>query len=318
VAGILVAGGSGLLGRAVLAEARRSEAEKVHSLVRRPPGDIPADTYVAPLVRETVEVVASLIARLDPEAIVNCVGRTDGDEVELVRANFDTVNVLLDAMERSGSAARVVHIGSAAEYAPMPDERPTTEQTPLVPSTPYGAAKAAASRLVLRARGERAIDAIVARVFNPLGAGMPPTSLAGRAARLVAEAARSGRAWVEFGPLDARRDFIDVRDVARAVVLLARSQAPEHDTYNIGRGVAVPVRELVHLISDRVGFAGEIREGAEGSPRSAALVYQRAEISRITVLGWAPRFGLHASVEALVDGLRPAASGEVDSRRPLP
>jgi nucleoside-diphosphate-sugar epimerase len=193
----------------------------------------------------------------------------------------------------------------------MSDERPTTEQTPIEPSTPYGAAKAAASSLVLRARGERGIDAIVARVFNPLGAGMPATSLPGRAARLVSEAARSGRAWVELGALDARRDFIDVRDVARAVVLIARSQAPEHDTYNIGRGVAVPVRDLVRLISDRVGFTGEIREGADGSPRSGALAYQCADVSRLTVLGWAPRFGLDASVEALVDGLRPALSGEV-------
>jgi len=311
VAGILVAGGSGPLGRAILAEARRSGAGEVNSLVRRHPGDVTATAHVVALVRKTVEEVAGLIARLEPEAIVNCVGRTDGDPTELARANVDTVSVLLDAVERSESAARVVHLGSAAEYAPMPGERPTTEETPLEPSTPYGTTKVAASRLVLSARGERGIDAIVARVFNPLGAGMPPTSLAGRAARLVSEAARSGRAWVELGPLDARRDFIDLRDVAHAVVLLARSQALEHDVYNLGRGRPVPVRDLVRLISTQVGFAGEIREGAVGSPRSGALVYQCADVSRLTALGWAPRFGLSASVEALVDGLRPAVAGEV-------
>lgn len=311
MAGILVAGGSGLLGRAILEEAARSGARPVHSLVRNRHGRVPANSHVASLVHEQVEEVASLIAELDPEVIVNCVGRTDGPDVELVRANVDTVRVLLDAVERSGSAARVVHLGSAAEYAPTPGERATREQVPLEPSTPYGVTKATASRLLLQARDERGIDAIVARVFNPLGAGMPVTSLAGRAATLLSEASRSGRAWVQLGPLDARRDFIDVRDVARAVVLIARSQALEHDAYNIGRGVAVPVRDLVRLISDRVGFSGEIREDAEASPRSWALIHQRADVSRLTALGWAPRFGLHDSIEALVDGLHPAVSGEV-------
>lgn len=312
MAGILVAGGSGLLGRAILDEAGRlGAASPVHSLVRRPPGVVSTNTHVAALVPEMFEQVAGLIARLDPEAIVNCVGRTDGARAELVRANVDTVRVLLDAVERSGSTARVVHLGSAAEYGPTSGERPTSEQTPLEPSTPYGVTKATASRLVLRASGEHGISAVVARVFNPLGAGMPASSLAGRAARLVSEATQSGREWVELGPLHARRDFIDVRDVARAVVLLARSQELEHEAYNIGRGVAVPIRDLVRLISVRVGFTGEIREGANGSPRSGSLAYQCADVSRLAGLGWAPRYGLDASVDALVDGLRPALPGGV-------
>ena len=110
---------------------------------------------------------------------------------ELWQANVESVAALLEAMRVAAPGARLVHLGSAAEYAEVPDGR-TDEEAPLVGSTPYAAAKLAAFRLASDA-AESGIDTVVARVFNPIGPGMPATSLPGRAARLTSGRRRRRR-----------------------------------------------------------------------------------------------------------------------------
>src|ERR687895_2079862 len=162
VSGVLVIGAAGLIGRAVLAEAERAGA--AHAVVGRPSASMP-EAHVLRLAPDAVDRLAGLLERLRPDAVVNCAGRTSGTDDELRAANVDPVAALLEALPAAAPGARLVHLGSAAEYAEVPD-RATHESTPLRATTPYGAAKVAASRLV-RDAADGGLDAVVARVFNP-------------------------------------------------------------------------------------------------------------------------------------------------------
>jgi len=269
-------------------------------VVARASGALPA-AHTLRLSSDTVEPLARHLARTKPQAIVNCAGRTSGEPAALLRANVEPVVALIEAMRLAALDARLVHLGSAAEYAEVTG-RPTDEDAPVDPSSPYAAAKLAAFRQVNDA-AESGLDAVAVRVFNPIGPGLPPTTLPGRAARLLREAATTGGAEVELGPLDAVRDYVDLRDIAAAVLLLATEPDLGHRIYNVGSGRPTLVRDLVGMLAGRVGFSGEIRETADGSPRSGGMGHQVADIARMRAIGWSPTVDLGASVDALVASL---------------
>jgi nucleoside-diphosphate-sugar epimerase len=62
-------------------------------------------------------------------------------------------------------------------------------------------------------------------------------------------------------------------------------------------------RELVEALARAVGFAGEIAEGAAGSPRSSDVPWQVADIALARrILGWQPVHDLRSSVELMTGG----------------
>jgi nucleoside-diphosphate-sugar epimerase len=137
-------------------------------------------------------------------------------------------------------------------------------------------------------------------VFNPIGPGQPTATVLGRAAAAIEEAVAAGAATVKLGPLEAFRDFVDVRDVARAVTCAIRTARPGRVVFNVARGEAIQVREMVRRLAEHAGFPGGIDERAVGSARSGAVAWQEADVENAAIgLGWVPRFELDASVRGV-------------------
>ncbi|GBF06409.1 snoG protein [Deinococcus aerius] len=228
--------------------------------------------------------------------IVNAAGRTGGDLPALTRANVLLPARVLDGAARTG--ARVVHLASAAEYGPVPEGHTSREDDPTCPVSPYGATKLAGTLLLDEAARAGRVDALALRLTNPVGAGMNAGTLPGRAARELRAA--DGQTPVRFGPLGARRDFVAVRDVTRAVlhVLPGQPGAELRGVVNVGSGEARPVRDLVTVLARLCGFTGEWHEDAPGSPRSGDVPYQRADLTRLNATGFTP---LHSLEDALAE-----------------
>lgn len=245
--------------------------------------------------------LAAFVGEARADVVVNCAGRTHGTFRELESANVTLVERLLDAI--AGSSARLVHLGSAAEYGPSRGDRPTREGDPARPNADYGLTKLRGTELV-QASGR---DATVLRVFNPVGAGMRPDSMPGSAARRIAEALAVGADTITMGDLSARRDFVDARDVGEAVVAAARVAAPP-PIVNIGSGRAVASRALVDELAAVAGFGGVIREEGASSPRSASVDYQCAAVDVAREhLGWEAHRTLRESVTELWRATAPGA-----------
>jgi nucleoside-diphosphate-sugar epimerase len=249
-----------------------------------------------------VDVLAAALTGLGPDAVVNCAGLASGPASALAAVNARGAAALCEAMAAGVPAARLVQLGSAGEYGPGVPGTPLRESAEARPAGVYGATKLAGT-LAVAASG---LDAVVLRVFNPVGPGAPASGLPGRLAAAFRTA--PPRAVVRTGDLGAYRDFVDVADVAEAVALAATAPGPLPPVLNVGSGTATLVRDLADRLAARAGFTGRIVESGAGSERSAAVSWVRADISlAASSLGWRPARTLDEALTSLCAAPVPAA-----------
>lgn len=301
---VLLLGASGFLGSHIGDVLVADPAIELVTQSRRDAARSGRQSVALDLATASPEEVASLLATLRPDAIVNAAGAAIGTDEELTTANVIVVQSLLAGLEqaRTTPLMRIVQLGSAAEYGPTRVGVPIGEETPPNPISGYGRTKLVATGLLREAADRGQLAATVLRIFNPVGRGISPESLLGAAATRIRVALRQGSEDVALGPLDDYRDFIDARDVADAVraALAAPANHPQPAVINIGRGVAVQAREAVALLASVAGYDGRIVETRPGSVRSRGVPWQEADISRARArLGWQPLRPLRDAMRAL-------------------
>jgi nucleoside-diphosphate-sugar epimerase len=301
----MVLGAQGYIGshiaRLLADEGAASEVILVERLLP-PPSDGPAADRWAELdlVRNSTHELAKTLGQYQPQVVINCVGTTTGDPQHLHQLNVDVVTKLVDALVDGKHPAYLVHIGSAAEYGPPAGREPARETSTAHPAGVYGETKLVATEMVQAAVAAGRISGTVLRVTNPIGAGNPPATLVGNTVRSLRQAIRTDQPAISTGRLDSQRDYIDVRDVARAALAVAYHPHPNRlpPVINIGRGIPVSSRWLVHRLARIAGFKGEIAEQDLGSPRSGAVDWQWADVSVArAALRWTPRYLLAEALD---------------------
>jgi nucleoside-diphosphate-sugar epimerase len=297
---VLLFGASGFLGREVGAALERDRrVDTVIRVGRQQASQADAGWVSHDLLAADTDQLAALIRGARPDAVINCVGRLSGDTVQLVEANVLVTARMIEGVAREAPAARLVVLGSAAEYGPMSYGRPGTEDDPANPAAAYGVTRLASTQLVRLAVSEERLDAAVLRVFNPIGPQVPPENLLGRAVAGMRAALRNGDDTVVLGPLSAYRDFVDVRDVATAITAAALADQVKEPVLNVGSGRAVRCREVVSLLAEVAGFTGRVVEALPPPERSSLVDWSAADLGRTgRTLGWAPRYDLRTSVMA--------------------
>nr|WP_237555304.1 NAD-dependent epimerase/dehydratase [Streptomyces sp. SID4948] len=271
---------------------------------RSPGSDLTVDLAVA-----TVDSLARGLETLAPDVVVNCAGALAGPASELCAVNARGPAVLAEAMALAAPWARLVHLGSAAEYGSAQAGSALSERAATRPTGVYGAAKLAGTLAVCGS----GLDAVVLRVFNPVGAGAPAAGLPGRLAAAFRAAPPHGT--VRTGSLAAYRDFVDVRDVAEAVVLAATVPGPLPPVLNIGSGRAVRARTLAEALAVIAAFTGRIEESGGGAGRPVGADWQQADIALATqTLGWRPARTLRDALTALWRATAPEQHRELALR----
>ncbi|MGZ4624694.1 MAG: NAD-dependent epimerase/dehydratase family protein [Kineosporiaceae bacterium] len=305
---VLLLGASGFLGRAV---GDALDADTRVAAVVRVGSRVSAGTTAGWVRHDLLSTsAADLIALLRdtrPDVVVDCVGKLAGSEEAIVAANVLVPARLLDAMPIGAPGARLVVIGSAAEYGVVPRGTPVTEDARAAPVGTYGITKLATTQLVRAAVTAGRIDGVVLRVFNPIGPDLPTENLLGRAAAGLLAALGAGEGAVRLGPLGACRDFVDVRDVATAVRTVTLAATAGELVLNVGSGVATTARHAVARLADIAGFHGRVEESDPPPARSAAVDWIAADTTRLRRLGWRPEHDLDSSLRTVWA----AASGDV-------
>ncbi|WP_405014583.1 NAD-dependent epimerase/dehydratase family protein [Kitasatospora sp. NBC_01539] len=293
---VLVLGATGFLGGHITDHLRALPGARVVRAGRTATADVALD-----LAEATPAALAALLAELRPAAVVNCAGAVTGDGLRQTGLNARGPAVLAAALRTALPASRLVHLGSAAEYGACPHGTSLDEQAPACPGGLYGATKLAGTLAVTEAAAAGQ-DAVVLRVFNPVGPGAPAASLPGRLAAEIRRAGPDGT--VTVGDLSAHRDFVDARDVARAVSAVLTATGPLPPVVNIAGGAARPVRDAARALAEAAGFRGRIEEHGAGSERSAAVSWQQADITTARGLGWEPLIPLADSLADLWHSLK--------------
>ncbi|MBT2448095.1 NAD-dependent epimerase/dehydratase family protein [Streptomyces sp. ISL-43] len=284
---VLLIGANGYLGRYVADRLLADPAVQLTALGRGDDADVRFD-----LATGSPGALTRFLDAVHPGVVINCAGATRGGARELTRHNTVAVATICESLRRSGCGARLVQLGCAAEYGPSQPGSSTAEDAVPRPGGPYGVSKLAATELVLGS----GLDAVVLRVFSPVGPGTPAGSPLGRLAEAMRRAMQSGDGELKLSGLGVQRDFVDVRDVARAVHAASLSAA--QGVVNIGTGRAVRLRDAAAVLARVAGYGGSLHEldvpqhgqhpgahghpgrpqglAAIGSPRSEATAEQLA------------------------------------------
>jgi nucleoside-diphosphate-sugar epimerase len=121
---------------------------------------------------------------------------------------------------------------------------------------------------------------LIARIFNPVGVGMPgELALASFAAQI-----RRGGGAIAVGNLDVARDFIDVTEAVRLITALASKPQNYGQIVNICSGTAFLLRTLVE---DLIRASGrQVRlEVASARVRSGEMQSFYGDVSRLRAAG---------------------------------
>ena len=151
-----------------------------------------------------------------------------------------------------------------------------------------------------RPRPNGACVPLLARPFNVIGPGIPSHYLAGSLARRLSTARPLDEISVANG--SATRDWVDVRDVAEALVDLTVGSSPPPGTaeiYNIASGTERPVLAIAEKLCLLAGGGQVVRDTGPGSSRSG-IQRSCGDASKLrAAVGWAPRIGWEKSLEDL-------------------
>jgi GDP-4-dehydro-6-deoxy-D-mannose reductase len=140
-----------------------------------------------------------------------------------------------------------IHIaGSSEEYGMVyPDERPITETNPLRPLSPYGVSKVTQDFLGYQYFKSYGLKIVRTRAFNHTGPRRGAVFATSNFAKQIIEIEKGKRKPViQVGNLEAVRDFLDVRDVAKAYAF-SLSKGEPGEVYNISSGVGVKIKDML-------------------------------------------------------------------------
>jgi UDP-glucose 4-epimerase len=209
---------------------------------------------------------------------------------------FGFLNVAEAALETE--VGRMIFISSGGVVYGEPDVIPTDETAAKLPLSPYGVSKLAAEQYLHYYRKVHGMESVALRYSNVYGPRQDPHGEAG-VVSIFSTRLLDGAALTVFGDGEQTRDYVFVKDVARANVLaseVALEEGPGLDEYafNVGTGVATSVNRLADLLEEVAAVTPEreYRNARAGELRHSAL-----DAGKLRGQGWAPRSDLS-------DGLR--------------
>ncbi len=238
------------------------------------------------------------------------VDRSIEDGTPFVRTNVEGTWRLMEAC-RKARVQRFLHVSTDEVYGSLGSEGAFTETSPLNPTSPYAASKAASDALVLSAVKTYGFPAIITRCTNNYG----PYQFPEKFIPLMISQALAGESLPIYGDGRNIRDWIHVEDHCRGLDLILRS-GRDGEIYNVGGGSEleniVVARKILRLLG-RPESSLKFVADRLAHDRRYALDCTKLK----NTLGWGPRWrfedGLAATIhwyQQNADWLQATRSGE--------
>lgn len=256
--------------------------------------------------------VRELIASLRPLRIVHLAAQSHvptafENPIATWRVNAMGTLHLLDAVRRETPDCLFVHVSTAEVYGhSFAAGEPLGEDAPFAPLNPYASSKAAAD-LMVRQFARDDVRSLVLRPFNHVGPGQREDFVvAAFCAQIARIEAGVQEPVIRVGNLEARRDFLDVRDVLAAyVAVLARGDAlAPGSVFNICSGRATAIAEILDDLRGLSKVPIKVRVDPERlRPVEIPVAVGGADAAR-AALGWEPLISWQKTLADTLDDWR--------------
>jgi GDP-4-dehydro-6-deoxy-D-mannose reductase len=170
-----------------------------------------------------------------------------------VESFMNNTNIFLNLLESVKNAkikCRILSVGSSEEYGNVnPEDCPLKETHSLSPVSPYGVARVSQEMLSKIYSLGFGLDVIITRSFNHIGPGQKDIFVISSFVKQLVEIKKQKKkeAIIYTGDLSIIRDFLDVRDVVRAYLLLLE-HGFRSEVYNICSGQGYSLSSILDIV----------------------------------------------------------------------
>jgi len=171
----------------------------------------------------------------------------------------------------------------------------------------YGISKHTCEQLAQLYAVETEAPCIAARIFNAVGPNETNPHLV---PQLINQLIR-GESTIALGNLEPCRDYIDTRDLARALVCALDYNQNGYDVFNIGTGEEHSVKDVVEMCESILGQRIEIKQ-SPNLTRKVDRMHLCANIDKIRqATGWQPKVGINEALQELLEASVEYATDEM-------
>ena len=253
------------------------------------------------------EGLAAVVRELQPDRVFHLAAQSNIKQSFELPAETLAINIggsvnLFEAVRKHAPQARVVSVGSSAEYGKVAGcVEHLAEESPLAPTSPYGVSKAAQGQLVAVYAKARGLDVVHVRPFAVIGPRKRGDAVGDFCAG-VAQIELGRATQLSVGNTSSVRDFIDVRDCVAALDLVA-DKGKMGEVYNVCNGRAASLDDVIAKLREVSATPFEV----VADPRRTRPVDDARIVGdprKLRALGFAARHSLRETIEATLDHWR--------------
>ncbi len=216
---------------------------------------------------------------------------------EFIQTDVHGVFVLCEEARRQ-RLQRFIQVSTDEVYGEVLEGH-ATEESPLMPRSPYAASKAGGDRLAYAYWATYGLPAVVTRCSNNYGPRQYPEKLV----PLFVTNAIDDQPLPVYGTGLNRRDWLHVEDHCAALVTLLQHPGIEGETFNIGGGKELDVLTVTGAILKLLGKPATLVRHVEDRPgHDRRYAVDSGKLERLT--GWAPGVGFEDGIRETVDWFR--------------
>lgn len=301
---ILVTGAAGFVGNHLIDELENNGHSAAAAINNNEKLNKGVTTYLANLsIKEEVEanVDFSKIDAVIHLAGLAAVGPSFEEPRKYIDLNAGIQINLFETCIKQGVRPKFLVISSGSLYDPK-SEMPLNEQSTVSPSSPYAVSKITQEQLG-HYYGQRGFEYIIARPFNHIGPGQGLGFIVPDFANQISKAEKTGSGDIMVGNLEAKRDYTDVRDIAKAYRLLIQTGI-SGKTYNICSGKSYSGQEILSkMLAKSIAKIAIKEDPAKMRPSdNPNIVGDYSALNKDT--GWQPSIGIERSLEDALNDWR--------------
>lgn len=199
------------------------------------------------------------------------VGPSFDDPMLYINVNVGIEVNLFETALKQKAAPRFLIISSGSLYDPK-TTLPLTEESHVEPNSPYAVSKLGQEQMATYYES-RGFKSVIARPFNHIGPGQMPGFIVPDLAKQVVDFEQGKVSEITVGNLDAKRDYTDVRDIAKAYRLLLE-KGKSGQVYNICSGRPLSGHEILDGLLSQVSSKPEVKQdSSKMRPSDTPVIY---------------------------------------------